>query len=145
MSVDTIDSACFLRCGRLPTVEFEAGRLLRVLESNAFRSCWSLKSIRIPGSVVALGDLCFRRSGRLRSITCDFPSNRQAIPGESFHRCESLEVVHIPSSLQAEFFGSFGYLKWPRPMADKSAVERFLADNVPLSGGGYQGTRHKIS
>lgn len=89
-SVDSIASEAFRYCSGLETVSFAEGSKLRVLGSNAFFTCTSLKNITIPDGVTSLG-YAFMRCYSLESVTLGTGITK--ITAYLFSECTSLTTV----------------------------------------------------
>jgi hypothetical protein len=96
--VETIGALCFLSCGSLCEMEFEAESRLKRIEQRAFR-CTGLRSIRIPASVEVIGPNCFDESGHLREVVFEAGSRLREIGGFAF-RQTGLRTIRIPGSVE---------------------------------------------
>ena len=64
---------------------------------NAFKSCKSLKSITIPGSVKSIGEYAFGWCTGLTDIT--IPYSVTSIEDKVFGWCDALTDVYVPTNL----------------------------------------------
>ena len=67
------------------------------IESNAFRSCYSLASVTIPESVTSISQQAFHSCYSLASVT--IPEGVTSIGNYTFNACYSLASVTIPESV----------------------------------------------
>lgn len=67
------------------------------IESDAFRECYNLTSIKIPRSVTSIGDGSFFDCRALKSIT--IPSSVTDIGSTAFMNCIELKSITIPNSI----------------------------------------------
>ena len=77
---------------------------LTTLGSNAFESCKSLKTIKIPSKVTAIPDRCFVYCSSLESVT--IPEGVTTIGSYAFQSCK-LNALTLPESL--ETIGSYAF------------------------------------
>ena len=71
---------------------------LTTLGSEAFRSCKSLKTIKIPSGVTAIPDFCFFGCSSLNSVT--IPEGVTAIGSSAFGYCSLSNALTLPESLE---------------------------------------------
>eukprot|EP00980_Cylindrotheca_fusiformis_P012505 scaffold3073_cov66-Cylindrotheca_fusiformis.AAC.20 len=104
-SVSTkLGEAAFANCRGLLSVELpEKG--FQVIESDLFSACESLTTVKIPSSVIKIGEDAFYRCRSLTSI--DFPIGLVEIGVGCFHGCLSLETLRIPSTVSSIGYGAF--------------------------------------
>jgi hypothetical protein len=74
------------------------GSQLEVIE-KAFSSCDSLRSIRLPASLVLIGEEAFNNLSSLVDVSFESPSNLTRIWHRGFFRCNGLTSLTFPSSL----------------------------------------------
>lgn len=65
--------------------------------SNAFNSCYSLKSITLPSTLTTINDWAFSYCSSLSSVV--LPSSLSVIRAYAFYNCPSLMSIVLPSSL----------------------------------------------
>lgn len=65
--------------------------------SNAFNSCFSLKSITLPSTLTTINDWAFSFCSSLSSVV--LPSSLSVIRAYAFYNCPSLMSIVLPSSL----------------------------------------------
>jgi hypothetical protein len=97
-SVEIIDNYAFCASIFLEELEFAPDSRLREIRMEAFRNTSSLKSIRIPNTVVLISSSAFERS---RLIIVDFEPESQLenIGDFAFRHCYKLQKMRLPSSL----------------------------------------------
>ncbi|ELP89441.1 hypothetical protein EIN_390660 [Entamoeba invadens IP1] len=140
-SVTAIGSGAFGCCDKLQI--FDAPQCsLRMLESDVFKECTSLKTIAIPTSVTRIKDSCFEGCVSLQSIL--IPPLVKKIGRNCFCGCDKLERIEFKSCVAIKtgtFEGCtaltrvdapFKYNKEVTTYADKQLLERFdiKCDNV---------------
>ena len=62
-SVKTIEESAFQECKDLQAVVFENGSELETMKEYVFQGCSSLKNIRLPDKLNAIGSCCFKQAG----------------------------------------------------------------------------------
>eukprot|EP00980_Cylindrotheca_fusiformis_P017040 scaffold5221_cov88-Cylindrotheca_fusiformis.AAC.7 len=87
----------FSECKGLLSVELPEG--LQVIESLLFDGCESLTAVKIPSSVIRIGNYAFHECGSLASL--ELPHGLQEIREGSFLWCNSIETLRIPASLSS--------------------------------------------
>lgn len=102
-SIEAIEERGFIRCKRLKEVVIQ-GEKLYSIGDNAFALCQSLKEIRLPESVVQLGEGAFRDCA-LTHI--DIPPLVGDLSRDLFLDCMKLESVAIPEGVEAIQEGCF--------------------------------------
>jgi hypothetical protein len=107
-NVASLGKRCFMECGDLQSVAFEAGSHVRKICSQAFDVCASLRSIAIPPFVGRLGLSCFSHCKSLQSLTFERGSRLAAIDKDAFSNCQSLPWISIPASVTAIQDRAFG-------------------------------------
>lgn len=87
-------------------VRFESGSKLKIIEEYAFLGCKSLTAIKLPQSLVALGEGCFREC----AITeLEIPCNVKVIPKAMCAWNDNLKSVQFPSFLSDIGSHAFAY------------------------------------
>lgn len=90
--VDVIEDRTFMNCPSLAEITFPAN--LRSIGSSCFENCFALHSVKLPQSVVSLGERTFFNCTSLFSFTPGtFLSD---IGRDSFSRCISLNKIESP-------------------------------------------------
>lgn len=69
------------------------GKFVRYIDSEAFKFCTEIKSVKIPNSVIGIGSSAFDDCSSLKKIY--IPSSVVYIGGGIFSRCSNLEKVKI--------------------------------------------------
>ena len=87
-------------------VRFESGSKLKTIGEYAFLGCGNLRAIKLPQSLVTLGEGCFRECA-ISELT--IPSNVKAIPKAMCAWNSDLETVKLPSRLNDIGSHSFAY------------------------------------
>ena len=75
--------------------------------ANAFKSCWSLKSVSIPFGVTTIGEYTFEGCSQLTSVT--IPNSVTSIGKYTFQDCLQLTSVTIPNSVTSIGVCAFQY------------------------------------
>ena len=70
---------------------------LKCIGDEAFNSCYSLKELVIPDSVVKIGKGCFSYCENLKHI--ELPNSLKYIGDEAFYSCKSLKDIVVPDSV----------------------------------------------
>ncbi len=70
---------------------------VRIMEYNAFASCYDLKTVQLPSGLQTIADDAFYGCSSLETI--QLPSGLQTIGNHAFHGCNSLETIQFPSGL----------------------------------------------
>jgi hypothetical protein len=97
--VDQLGRSCFRDCGFVNRVDFDLGSRVRLIDSEAFWDCRSLRQICIPSSVEVLGDSCFWACRELRVVTFEGDSKLRELRSHAFASCGSLLAIWIPPSV----------------------------------------------
>jgi ribosomal protein L32 len=105
--VQILCSRCFSSCESLLSISFEIDSELMRIESYAFYSCSSLKSITIPHHVQILCSRCFSSCESLLSISFEIDSELMRIESSAFYSCSSLKSITIPHHVQILCSGCF--------------------------------------
>ena len=91
-----IGKLAFLRCTGLHSITIY-GDNLKIIEAGAFWGCWSLTSVTVPNSVVAIGSYAFYECTNLISITIG--NNVTYIGENAFGKCDGLKEIRYPEGL----------------------------------------------
>jgi len=67
------------------------------LEAFTFDKYGSLRTIKLPSTLVAIGEYCFSSCKRLRGL--ELPENLKLIKQGAFSQCQNLAVVKIPNGV----------------------------------------------
>ena len=95
--VSEIPPSAFKEDRKLRQVDFADNSLLLKIREDAFNECASLAYIKIPESVIDIGDRAFYRCKSLSRI--EFPKTLERIGKEAFYFC-GMEELHLPESLE---------------------------------------------
>jgi len=107
-NVDEISSSAFLRCYKLETVELLMKNRLEEIGHHAFKDCWHLTNIKLPGSLKEIGGRAFEDCSNLQSI--NLPEGLKTIGEFAFGSCHRLQgSITIPGSLEDTGRGAFEY------------------------------------
>lgn len=98
----------FGNCVNLESVVFEEGIKSKSLEGSVFNGCKSLKSIKIPASIVDIANTCFSDCVNLEKVSFEKNSKLESIGMDAFGGCESLTSIEIPPSCKRIYDGAFG-------------------------------------
>jgi hypothetical protein len=69
------------------------------LDDDAFRNCYALDSVYIPGSVVSIGKRAFKNCDRIQKMT--IPNSVVSIGNSAFYNCNVLRTMVLPVNLTA--------------------------------------------
>lgn len=100
-------------------VRFESGSKLKTIGEYAFLGCGNLKAIKLPESLITLGEGCFRECA-ISELT--IPSNVKAIPKAMCAWNNNLEAVKFPSRLSDIGSHAFAYCRKLNHVKIPSAV-----------------------
>ncbi len=70
---------------------------LEIIEDHVFEGCESLNKMKMPKSLIAIGDSSFKNCLNLKSITLS--SKTRCIRDHAFENCSELEKIEIPRSV----------------------------------------------
>lgn len=87
-------------------VRFESGSKLKTIGEYAFLGCGNLRAIKLPQSLVTLGEGCFRECA-ISKLT--IPANVRAVPKAMCAWNNNLEAVKFPSRLNDIGSHAFAY------------------------------------
>eukprot|EP00980_Cylindrotheca_fusiformis_P003545 scaffold791_cov115-Cylindrotheca_fusiformis.AAC.3 len=99
LQVDESAFSCCKSLGKLPEG-------LRVVELQSFLGCESLTTVRIPSSVIKIGDFAFALCQSLTAV--DLPPGLLVIGSHCFCGCDSIETLEIPSTTTTIGESAFG-------------------------------------
>lgn len=105
-TVTSIGEGAFYNCGNLLTVNIEAGSVLQLIGTSAFKGT-GITSFTIPDTVTYIGSGAFWDCKSLTSIT--IPSGVTYLGGDAFSRCSSLEEAKIEAAITKIELGTFEY------------------------------------
>lgn len=94
-SITEIRSFAFAGCYKLEHVQLPEG--LQLLDTGAFVSCISMKTLRIPRTTHTINNHAMAFCIRL--TTLELPEGLEAISTRAFRQCISLMTVRIPSTV----------------------------------------------
>lgn len=77
---------------------------------EAFKYCYTIKSIKIPGSVETIGESAFEGCRDFESVTIS--EGVKSIGNMAFYSSEKLRSVTIPESVTSIGYSAFAYTKW---------------------------------
>ena len=127
-SVENIGSFAFSANEKLREVIL--GEKLTQLEERVFSSCYGLKKINFPKSLVTIGDSCFSQTGLRIAV---FGENLRGIGARTFENCVDLNEIYFPESL--EKIGNFAF-------AEASVETLTIPKNLTVIGfGAFQNCR----
>ena len=78
---------------------------VNVIEDEAFKYCFRIKSITIPNSVTSIGKGAFHGCEQLGSVT--LPTSISVIRSDTFKKCQKLESIKIPNGVTTIEKGAF--------------------------------------
>ena len=111
-------SEAFCECYSLTSVVLPS--TLVAIAPCTFESCTALESVSIPNSVFYIGDLAFARCTSLKNI--NIPSSVTMIGGGAFVECTSLETLNV-----AKENNSFVFENGVLYSKDKTAISQVLS------------------
>ncbi len=94
-SLCEIESEAFRGCGKLESMRLP-GKTQRVGES-AFRDCVSMKTLVIENDAIKIGERAFENCAVLEDI--QLPDGLTELYGGVFNSCKSLKAINLPSAL----------------------------------------------
>ena len=98
----------FYICGKLTSVEFEAGSALETIGWGAFGDCKRLTAVTIPASVKALNDYAFYNCSALKTVDFEEGTKLNAIGDYAFWNDTALTAVNnIPSNTNIKKYAFF--------------------------------------
>ena len=100
---NVIYASAFENCTTLKTIKIPD--TVKAIGSSAFYYCSSLASITVPNSVKYMGSYAFSNCENLTSMT--FPNNITRISSGIFYYCSSLTNVTIPNSVTSMGYEAF--------------------------------------
>ena len=100
-SVEHIGRYTFTKCYNLEKVEFEEGSKLETIESYAFSSCNSLKSISLPINLKSVSQFAFWWCG---FETIRIPENVEYLDLWAIADCLYLKRIELPKSLEGKYY-----------------------------------------
>lgn len=99
-TVQTIDRGAFSNCSALSAATIqntsENPSVLRLIDQNAFNSCYRLKKMSFPKTLETIGDSAFNECVALTSATFENGSVLNSIGDSAFESCSSLTSITIP-------------------------------------------------
>jgi hypothetical protein len=99
--IEIIAERCFCRCEQVSDVTFGSESKINVIESGGFEDCVSLRSFRVPASVISIGSECFTFCENLSEVEFESGSKLFEIDLDAFSYCSALQSIIIPSSVQS--------------------------------------------
>lgn len=100
------------RCKRLTSVDLSHNLKITVIQYHAFAYCSDLKSIILPNSVTAIGDLAFEHCSKLKEIYCT-PTNPPTLDGNAvFRYIASNAVFYVPSASVNNYKTAYGWKEY---------------------------------
>lgn len=100
--VTEIGTAAFFGCDNLSSINFHEG--LKNIQEGAFAYCPKLESIDLPDGFVGFDEYAFMNSG-LKSV--NLPTSVEAIGEMVFMGCSSLKSINLPANLTIIGSGAF--------------------------------------
>lgn len=97
-----IETAAFYACENLSSIKFPAS--LKIIQDGAFAECPKLESIDLPDGFVGFDEYAFMNSG-LKSV--NLPTSVEAIGEMVFMGCSSLKSINLPANLTIIGAGAF--------------------------------------
>ena len=98
----TIEDGAFYACENLSSIKFPAS--LKIIQDGAFAECPKLESIDLPDGFVGFDKFAFMNSG-LKSV--NLPTSVEAIGEMVFMGCSSLKSINLPANLTIIGAGAF--------------------------------------
>lgn len=105
-TVATIGDDVFRGLKSLETITFAKNSVLTAIPHGFCNSCYALKSITIPNTVVSIGNYAFYDCQSLSN--CVLPLSLQSIGGSAFYNTKSLKNIDFPQGLKSIGGGTFG-------------------------------------
>jgi len=96
-SLKFVGVGAFQNCTLLKSVTFQATEM-NAINTEAFRDCASLETVRMPGRLTTLGSSTFYGCSKLQSMT--IPEGVKTIESTTFNNCNSLTSLTLPSTLE---------------------------------------------
>ena len=96
--VSRLGAGCFEECTGLSQADFGYSSSLRELPARCFKNCNSLRGVRLPQYITAIGDACFQDCRSLVEVRV--PDRVETIGNNAFRACRSLRGVTLPATLR---------------------------------------------
>ena len=96
-TVESIGDHAFEGISTLTSVVFPASGVLETIGKAAFKSC-SMRSIKLPNSLLSIGEEAFMYCKQLQSVQCG--DNIETLGANVFQGCISLTEIVFPQSLK---------------------------------------------
>ena len=94
--VREINSEAFRRCYKLRSVRLPS--TLKTIRFGAFRECTILESLILPEGLISIRSYAFAMCHHLKSVT--LPESLEILGASAFEFCDWLETVELPKSLE---------------------------------------------
>ena len=128
--VTVIGKHAFYRCRTLEGIEIPGS--VTKIESEAFLSCSSLRTVILPNSVEKIGKNAFEYCRSLEDIR--IPDSVTKIDAGTFSGCEALKNIVIPNSVEKIFKSAFNECKsLTIKCSHDSCAEQYAKENdIPV-------------
>lgn len=101
-TITSIGNYAFRNCSKLTSILIPNG--VTTLGTQAFRGT-GIVSIRIPSSIISLGDGILYQCSSL--VSCHLPEGLASLPRNTFYQCSSLTSITLPNSITS--IGSYAF------------------------------------
>lgn len=95
LTVYSIDGRRLIRAPKTTGDKYEIMNGVEVICNGAFKDHVNLKAIKIPSSVIKIGDWAFSGCASLQRV--DIPESVMSIGDNAFSNCSQLSYIHVPN------------------------------------------------
>ena len=92
--------------------------------TGAFKDCFNLRSVKLPSSLISIGDKAFSACSSLTSV--ELPAGLEYLGCGAFASCTSLEEINIPAGCHTG--GYAGEIAYPGPFYGDEALKKVTLD-----------------
>jgi hypothetical protein len=123
--VEVCHRRCFLGCGKLEDVEFEAESHLRVIERECFRGC-GMRKMYFPASLERICESAFAECSNLQTLNFEDGSKLSEVEREAF---KDIAARHVTVPLGLRCVGSRAFVNFSWQAADVTPGHNAMLTN----------------